>query len=225
MVLEHAETRFVVDKRARAKVLLPTSTCTLLEAAARCGVTQGVMRDILVQKGLLGRPKERGRPIRIAETEIRTIEAVMRDSVDADRAAILLGTGWKVMKDLTALRVLVPWVAGGRATKHAYVYRRREVQEILDRLATGLAARLCTEADETTLTAAAHAYAVPLAVLCREALERRLSLYGRLATGNGLQGLIVRREDVLVVRRSLGAAGTRRLVPCRDEADRFGRAL
>lgn len=49
-------TRFVVDKRARTNVLPPTSTCTLLEAAARCGVTRGVMRDILRQEGLIGRP-------------------------------------------------------------------------------------------------------------------------------------------------------------------------
>lgn len=184
-----------------------------------------MMRDILEQRGLLSRSKARGLPIRIAEVEIRAIEAVLRDSVDADGAAILLGTGWKVVKDLTALRVLVPRVTGGRATKHACVYRRGEVQGILDRLAAGLPARLCTDEDETTLTAAAHAYGVPLAVRCRETLEGRLSLYGCLATGDGLQGLIVRREEVLVVRRSLRAAGTRRLVPRRDEADRFGRGL
>lgn len=138
IVLDHAEARFVVDKRARAALLPPTETCTLLEAAARCGVTQGVMRDILSQRGLLDRPKERGRPIRIAVSEIRAIEAVMRDSVDADNAAIVLGTQWKVVKDLTALGILVPWIVGSRATKRAYVFLRGEVQGVLVRLWSGL---------------------------------------------------------------------------------------
>lgn len=85
----------------------------------------------------------------------------MRDSIDTKGAAALLGTQWKLVKDLTALGVIVPWVNGGRLTKHAYVYRRADVQAILDRLSSGLSSRLCTEEDETTLTAAAHAYAPP----------------------------------------------------------------
>ncbi|MBA9066998.1 hypothetical protein FHR71_000728 [Methylobacterium sp. RAS18] len=221
IVLDHAEARFVVDKRARAAVLPPTETCTLVEATARCGITQGVMRDILEQRGLVSRPKARGLPFRIPKADIRVIETVLRDSVDAEGAAILLGTGWKVVKDLTALRVLVPWVTGGRATKHAYVYRRGEVLGILDRLAAGLSARLCTDEDETTLTAAAHAYGVPLAVLCREALEGRLFLYGRLATGGGLQGVIVQREEILEVRRRLRSVRSRShggVVPCQRGA-------
>ena len=137
LVLEHAVTPFVVDKRARAKVLPPTSTCTLKEATARCGVTILVMRDILEQRGLLSRAKVRGLAFRIPEAEIRAIEMVMRDSIDANGAAALLGTRWKVVKDLTALGILKPWVAGGRATKHAYVFRRAEVQAVLDRLAAG----------------------------------------------------------------------------------------
>jgi hypothetical protein len=183
----------------------------------RCGVTQGVMRDILEQRGLLFRAKVRGQPFRIPEAEIRKIEAVLRESVDADGAAVLLGTTWKVVKDLTSLGVLVPWVTGGRLTKHAYVYRRADVQAILDRLSVGLPPRLCTEEDETTLTAAAHAYAVPLAVLCREALEGRLALWGRMETGGGLQGLVVRRDEVLDARRRLRGARTpdrTAVVPC-----------
>lgn len=208
MVLEHAETRFVVDKRARAKVLPPTSTCTLKEATARCGVTILVMRDILEQRGLLSRDKVRGMAFRIPEAKIRAIEAVMRDSVDANGAAALLGTTWKVVKDLNALGSLKPWITGGRSTKHAYVFRRAEVQGVLDRLAIGLPERPCVAEDEATLTGAAHAYAVPLAVLCREALEGRLACHGRLVTGRGLQTLIVRREEVLAVRRLRASHGT-----------------
>jgi hypothetical protein len=218
MVLEHAEARFVVNKLARAAVLPPTETCTLVEATARCGVTQGVMRDILEQRGLLSRAKVRGQAFRIPETEILAIEAVMRDSIDIKRAAALLGTQWKVVKDLTALGVLVPWVSGGRRTKHAYVYRRADVQAILDQISAGLPSRLCTEEDETTLTAAAHAYAVPLAILCREALEGRLGLWGSMETGGGLQGLIVRRDEVMEVRR--GLRGHRQAaVPARISSD------
>lgn len=217
IVLDHAEGRFVVDKRARAAVLPPTETCTLVEATARCGVTQGVMRDILEQRGLLSRAKVRGQAFRIPEAEIRKIEVVLRESVGADGAAALLGTTWKVVKDLKALGVLVPWVSGGRMTKHAYVYRRTDVQAILDRLSSGIPSRLCTEEDETTLTAAAHAYAVPLAVLCREALEGRLALWGRMETGGGLQRLVVRRDEVLDARRRLRGARTpdrTAVVPC-----------
>ncbi len=100
-------------------------------------------------------------------------------------------------------------MTGGRRTKHAHVYLRAEVQAVLERLATGLPSRVCTEEDETTLTAAAHAYAVPLAALCREALEGRLGLYGCLATGVNLQALIVRREEMLVTRRRLRDADLR----------------
>lgn len=206
MVLEHAETRFVVDKRARAKVLPPTSTCTLKEATARCGVTILVMRDILEQHGLLSRAKVRGMAFRIPEAEVRAIEAVMRDSVDVDGAAALLGTTWKVVKDLTALGILKPWITGGRATKHAYVFPRADVKEVLDRLSVGLSERSCVEVDEATLTGAAHAYAVPLAVLCHEALEGRLACHGQLVTGKGLQALIVRRGEMLAARRSLRAS-------------------
>lgn len=201
MVLEHAETRFVVDKRARAKVLPPTSTCTLKEATARCGVTILVMRDILEQRGLLSRAKVQGLAFRIPEAEIRAIEAVMRDSVDANGAAALLGTTWKVVKDLTALGILTPWVAGGRTTKHAFVFRRPEVQGVLDRLLAGLPERSCVGEEETTITGAAHAYAVPLAILVREALDGQLGLQCQLTRGGGLQGLIVGREEVLKVRR------------------------
>ena len=203
MVLEHAETRFVVDKRARAKVLPPTSTCTLKEATARCGVTILVMRDILEQRGLLSRAKVRGMAFRIAEAEICVIEAVMRDSVDANGAAALLGTTWKVVKDLTALGILKPWITGGRATKHAYVFRRAEVQEVLDRLEAGLLVRSWVDEDETTLTGAAHAYAVPLAVLCREVLNGTLDLAGRMEIGKGLQGIVVSRQGVMRIRRQL----------------------
>lgn len=203
MVLDHAEARFVVDKRARAAVLPPTQTCTLVEAAARCGVTQGVMRDILEQKGLLDRPKERGRPFRIPEAEVVAIAEVLKESVDARGAAVLLGTTVRVVTGLGALDLLKPYVTGGRRTKHAHIYLQADVQAVLDRLATGLPPRLCTEEDETTLTAAAHAYAVPLAVLCREALEGRLGLWGRLATGGGLPALIVQRSEVRTLKRLL----------------------
>ncbi len=203
IVIEHAESRFVVDKRARAAVLPPTETCTLLKAAARCGVTQGVMRDILVQKGLLDRPKQCGRPIRIAEAEIRAIEAVMRDSVDGVGAMIMLGTYRNVLKDLTALGILKPWITGGRPTKHAYVFRREDVQGVLDRLSAGLPERPCVGEDETTLLAASNVYAVPLAILCREALNGQLRLQGRLETDGSLQGLIVGHEEILAVRSRL----------------------
>jgi hypothetical protein len=127
-VVDHAESRFVVDKRARATVLPPSETCTFNEATVRCGVTIGVMRDILGHRGLLDPTRRRGEAIRVPEFEIRAIEAVMRDSVDANGAAALLGTTWKVVKDLSALGILKPWVACGRATKHAYVFQRAEVQ-------------------------------------------------------------------------------------------------
>lgn len=202
-VLEHAESRFVVDKRARASVLPPTETCTLIEAAARCGVSQGVMRDILEQRGLIDRPKERGRPFRIPEAEIRIVQGALHNSMDARGAADLLGTTTRVVRDLTALGLLQPYVSGGRRTKHAHVYLQADVQSLHYRLAAGLSIRLRTEEDEITLTAAAYAYTVPLAVLCREALEGRLSLWGQMATGSELQGLIVRREEVLMLRRRL----------------------
>jgi len=111
------------------------------------------------------------------------------------------GKRWVPAAALRALDLLNPYVTGGRRTKHAHIYLRTEVQAVLDRLAAGLPFRLCVEEDETTFTAAAHAYAVPLAVLCREALGGRLGRCGRMATGGGLQGLIVRREEVLDVRR------------------------
>lgn len=119
IVLDHAEARFVVAKRARAALLPATETCTSLRAAARCGVTQGGDARHPRAEGIAHRPKERGRPIRIAAADIRAIETVMRNSVDADGATTLLGTGWKVVRDLTALGAVAPWIVGGRATKHA----------------------------------------------------------------------------------------------------------
>lgn len=104
-VLDHAESRFVVDKRARAAVLPPTETYTLVEAAARCGVTQGVMRDILEQGGLINRPKERGRPFRIPEAELRIVQGALHNLIDARGARPAPCMRWRCFLALRRLNV------------------------------------------------------------------------------------------------------------------------
>ncbi len=215
-VVSHAESRFVVDKRARAALLPPTETCTLVEAAARCGVSQTVMRDVLEQRSLISREKIRGQAFRLPATEMEGVVTAMRNSVDARGATHILGTTTKTLRELRALDLIRPWVSGSRQTKHAYIFLRADIDGFLNTLSAGLPERWAVEEDETTLTEAARAYAVPLAVLCREVLEGRLILFGRMATGGGLQGLIVRRQDALESRRRLRRTGIRAAPACRD---------
>lgn len=66
------------------------------------------MRDVLEQRGLLSRGKERGRPFRIPLVDIRKVEEAMRQSLDATRVAARLGTTVRVVAQLVALGVLKP---------------------------------------------------------------------------------------------------------------------
>ena len=75
-----------------------------------------------------------------------------------------------------------------------------ELSGFLARLAFDSPDRLDVEDGELTLTAAARGYSIPFATLCRESLDGRLPVVGRIE-GSGLSGLIVRRSDVRELRR------------------------
>lgn len=201
-VVEHAESRFVVDKRARAAVLPPTDTRTLVEAAKRCGVAQTVMRDILEQRGLIDRSKRlRGQAFRIPEAEIAAIEGALRTSLDLTGVKGALATSHKTVMGLVEAGMLTPFVSGGRETKHAHVFLARDVSGLLNRLGEGLAFQTEPKEGETTLTNAAHGHAVPLAYLCRLVLDGDIPLAGRLLHATGFPGFLVQREHALIARR------------------------
>lgn len=71
------------------------------------------MRDILVQRGLLAREKRCDLPFRLPLEKIRDVEEAPRGSMDLRTVIAFLGTSAAVVKQLAALDLLAPYVAGG----------------------------------------------------------------------------------------------------------------
>ncbi|MRI57108.1 hypothetical protein D8770_24595 [Methylobacterium sp. DB1607] len=198
IMLDHALTKFQVPVDAFPSLKRAENSTTLSDVAKQARTRPGTIRKLLEHEGGIRSQKRKGSPIKIEKDVCDRLIADLHASVPLARLPDLIGTGMRIVKTLVRADVIPFWIPGGaKGTKHRYVFRLRDVEAWL--------AKLASSTDQTLESCPAGCIAVSEAPLkCKVPIEKLIQALscgdivprGRVIGERGLSALVVTISDL-----------------------------
>jgi hypothetical protein len=196
-ILHHGAARFPIVPRAKLGSLRPDARKKLsMKAAAKeVGLDVLSMRSIGLSLGIINEERTPGRNKSFPADVVDRIARDMGDALSFKETLEILGVGGKVLHRLIKDQSLIPALAGG-GKKHAYVFRRTDVDNLLSRLAGS--ARQVEKVDPKLISVArlGRSRASSVADGVRLILDNRVKVRQLQRGAVGLKGLFIDEPDI-----------------------------
>lgn len=198
IVLDNAIAKFQVPIDAFPSLKRTEISTTLSNVAQQARARPGTIRKILEHEGGIRSEKKKGSPIKIEKNVLDRLVADLDASVPLARLPELIGTGLRIVKTLVRADVIPSWIPGGaKGTKHRYVFRMKDVEDWLAKLAAGTDRRPkrcpadCVAVADAPLRCKVPIEKLVQALECGDIIPR-----GILVGEKGLSALIVATSDL-----------------------------
>jgi hypothetical protein len=212
-VESYGEILAIVRRHARANVTLKRGTLlfgeaigeeaglNLAEASDRCGIGAIRLSRILRAHGHMPKTRQQGTPVLLDHALVDSIAERLRDCVDANGLAEILGIGAVLASKIVKAGLVIPFVQAGAGRLGAYAIERSQAADLVARLE----ARLGEPGEHPLVdiaTAAPQAY-VTVVEAIQWVLAGDLPVRGVDRHAIGLRRVLVTVQDVMATKRRL----------------------
>jgi len=199
--LIHGAARFPIAPKARLGKLPEGARRKLsLKAAATAANTSVfAMKSIGLALGIIRTEKKSGSQISFPIEEVERIARDLKGALSFDETKKRLGVGSNTLFELMRDRSIEPALLGGTEQRRIYVFRPRDLDDLLLRLSVGSTTVVKPQSGLIAITSLGRGKAATIAECVKNILSGRIEVRARTKEKSGLQSLFVDHDDVMEV--------------------------
>jgi hypothetical protein len=179
---------------------------SLETASERCGLAKETMRKLGVELGIIRKGVKGGSVVAIDHHAVMRLAKVLKESFNLNAAAEDLGVDWGTMKSFVKAGLVKPLISGG-SSKHEYVFKPEDVRDFWRKVSGSAVKVSLSKPGLINSLTARRAYGVSQVRFFGLVLDGKLKAVERLSNVHGLFSLLVDRQKLLDIIRSVEDGG------------------